>query len=64
MIEPLRYKIARWAYCVIRKVTGHEYGCCNNVFKRCSRCEVVKAEKEYWKELGDEYEWLHWDIRP
>lgn len=42
MIEPLRYKIARWGHRVIRKVTGHEYDCCEKVFKRCSRCKYVK----------------------
>lgn len=64
MKEPLKYKILSTLLMVICKLTGHEYGCCNNVFKRCSRCVYVKAEEEYRKELGDEYEWLHWDIRP
>lgn len=64
MREPIRYKFVIWARSKICRITGHEYDCCDNVFKRCSQCAIVKAEEEYWKELVDEYERLHWDIRP
>ena len=44
MKEPLKYKILSILRMIVRKLTGHNYGCCNHLFKRCSRCEYVIGE--------------------
>ena len=33
-------------HAILRKITGHEYGCCNKVFKRCSKCIYVREDGE------------------
>jgi hypothetical protein len=38
MIEPLLPKIRRLIYGLVCKITGHEYGCCDKVFKQCKKC--------------------------
>ena len=44
MTEPFAKKIKRILYRAISFFTGHEYGCCDHVFKRCSKCKYVKED--------------------
>lgn len=44
MIEPIWQKIKRTFLSVMRKLTGHTYGCCETL-KPCSKCEKVKPVK-------------------
>lgn len=44
MKTPFIEKVRRFLYKIARKLTGHEYGCCGKVFKRCSDCVYVKTE--------------------
>lgn len=46
MKTPLLWKIRRVFLKIIRIFTGHEHGCCNDIFKRCSDCKYVKGEKQ------------------
>lgn len=44
MKTPLIWKIRQRISKIIRHILGHEYGCCNNILKRCSNCKYVKGE--------------------
>lgn len=46
MKTPLIWKIRQKIIKIIRFFTGHEYGCCNDIFKRCSNCKYVKGETD------------------
>ena len=37
IFERVRIKVRE----VISKLFNHEYGCCDNVFKNCNKCEGV-----------------------
>lgn len=38
MKEPLYWKLYKRLIWWIYGLTGHEWGCCNKVWKRCSKC--------------------------
>lgn len=40
MKEPLIWKIREKISKVIRFFTGHKYGCCDDIFKRCRKCPL------------------------
>mgnify|MGYP006908813998 CR=1 FL=1 len=44
MSEPIKYKVMRLIYGIVRRMTGHNYACCNHLFKRCSKCKYVTGE--------------------
>lgn len=46
MKTPLIWKIRAKLVEIIKLFTGHEYGCCDNAFKRCSNCEYLKGEND------------------
>lgn len=42
MKEPLREKIRISIRKFISKITHHEHGCCDDVFRNCSKCIKLK----------------------
>lgn len=38
IFERVRIKVRE----VISKITKHEHGCCDNIFKNCNNCEGVE----------------------
>ena len=46
MRTPLKDRIRRVMRAIIRKITGHKYGCCNDLWKRCGKCVYVMDEVE------------------
>ena len=41
MREPLYWKIRRVIGGIIRRLSRHYYGCCQNNFKNCDKCKYV-----------------------
>ena len=46
MKTPLIWRIRTMIIRIVMFFTGHEYGCCDDMFKRCSNCKYVKGEKK------------------
>ncbi len=42
----LIWKIRTMLVRIMMFLTGHEYGCCDDIFKRCSNCKYVKGEND------------------
>lgn len=46
MKTPLIWRIREKLVRIIKPFTGHTYGCCDRIFKRCSNCKYVKGENK------------------
>lgn len=44
MRTPFIWRVRKTIIRFIVRFTGHEYGCCSRIFRRCSKCEYVKGE--------------------
>lgn len=44
MKTPLIWKIREAFKRFIMNFTGHTYGCCDRIFRRCSNCKYEKGE--------------------
>ena len=56
MKTPLIWRIRTMIIRIVKFFTGHEYGCCDDMFKRCSNCKYVKGEKKRNDSTGYESE--------
>lgn len=57
MREPLYWKIKRIIGGIIRRLSHHYYGCCENQFKDCRKCNYGMDEyKESWNKYIDHYD--------
>lgn len=46
MKTPLIWKIRQKIFKLVMLFTGHTYGCCENIFKRCRNCKYVRGENK------------------
>lgn len=46
MKTPIIWKIYEKIIKIIKFFTGHTYGCCDNIFKKCNNCKYVICSTE------------------
>ena len=44
MKESWQSKVKCWFRRIIKKLSGHEYGCCNKILYPCKKCKYVTGD--------------------